>query len=249
MAIKLSGLSRGRFASRGAFSRAGAFSLVELLVVIGIIGVLLSLLMPALARARQHANSVKCMSNLRQIGLALQIYSETYKGWLYPVGARDPVTGVPRTLGLEPGLPKEQRWPSLVFQPPVWNPPIMLCPSDFEPAEEHSYLLNKHLADRGVKFGRSRVGQLDSTQVVVMGEKVSSQGDYYMSRETAFEASEFQRVVEPYRHGPRLGSNYLYLDKHVSTTPPNEALRGIDPWEAGLGNPAPPGPAPGPGGQ
>ena len=135
----------------------GAFSLVELLVVIGIIGVLLALLRPALARARQQANSVKCQSNLRQIGLALQIYSENYKGWLYPVGAPGP-GGVPRTLGLEPGLPKEQRWPSLVFDPPVWNPPIMLCPTDFEPAEEHSYVLNKHLADRGVKFGRSRVG-------------------------------------------------------------------------------------------
>jgi prepilin-type N-terminal cleavage/methylation domain-containing protein len=239
MRRNLSGRVRAGSAARPA--PRPAFSLVELLVVIGIIGVLLALLMPALARARQQANSVKCQSNLRQIGLALQIYSENYKGWLYPVGAPGP-GGVPRTLGLEPGLPKEQRWPSLVFEPPVWNPPIMLCPTDFEPAEEHSYVLNKHLADRGVKFGRSRVGQLDSTQVVVMGEKVSRQGDYYMSRDTAFGPSEFTRVVEPYRHGPRLGSNYLYLDKHVSTTPPNEALMGLDPWDAGLGTGQPPAP-------
>jgi prepilin-type N-terminal cleavage/methylation domain-containing protein len=218
----------------GTAAPAG-FSLVELLVVIGIIGILVSLLMPALARVRQHANSVKCQSNLYQIGSALQMYSNEYRGWLYPVGPKDPITGVPKTLGLEPGLPREQRWPSLVFDPHVWNPPIMLCPSDFEPAEEHSYLLIKHLADRGVRFGRSRVGQLDSTQVVVMGEKVSSQGDYYMSRGNGFEPSEFFRVVEPYRHGARLGSNYLYLDMHVSTALPNDAVRGVDPWDLGMG--------------
>jgi prepilin-type N-terminal cleavage/methylation domain-containing protein len=214
------------------------FSLVELLVVIGIIGILVSLLMPALSRARQHANSVKCQSNLHQIAAALLMYSNTYRGWLYPVRGIDPRTGLPGTLGLEPGMPKEQRWPSLVFDPPVWNPPLMLCPSDFEPAEEHSYVLNKHLADRGVRFGRSRVGQLDSTQVVVMGEKVSREGDYYMSS-GGMEPSEFYRVVEPFRHGAKLGSNYLYLDMHVSTTPPNEARQGLDPWDAGLGNTPP----------
>jgi prepilin-type N-terminal cleavage/methylation domain-containing protein len=211
------------------------FSLVELLVVIGIIGILVSLLMPALSRARQHANSVKCQSNLHQVAAALLMYSNTYRGWLYPVGGKDPLTGLPRTLGLEPGMPREQRWPSLVFDPPVWNPPVLTCPSDFEPAEEHSYVLNKHLADRGVRFGRSRVGQLDSTQVVVMGEKVSSQGDYYMSRGNGFEPSEFFRVVEAYRHGAKLGSNYLFLDMHVSTQLPSEAMRGVDPWDVGMG--------------
>ena len=233
---------RGR--RRRARRPASAFSLVELLVVIGIIGLLVALLVPALSRARQHANNVKCQSNLHQVGAALLIYSNAYRGWLYPVGPKDPVTGLPRTLGLEPGLPKEKRWPSLVFDPPVWNPPVLMCPSDFEPAEEHSYVLNKHLADRAVRFGRSRVGQLDSTQVVVMGEKVSSQGDYYMARGDSIEPSEFYRVVEPYRHGAKLGSNYLYLDMHVSTTLPVEAMQGLDPWDAGLGAPQQPQPGP-----
>src|SRR5882724_7915560 len=61
-----------------------AFTLVELLVVIGIIALLIAILLPALSKARESANTLKCLANLRSIVQGCQIYTSDNKGFIIP---------------------------------------------------------------------------------------------------------------------------------------------------------------------
>jgi prepilin-type N-terminal cleavage/methylation domain-containing protein/prepilin-type processing-associated H-X9-DG protein len=65
-------------------SRSSGFTLVELLVVISIIALLVSIMLPVLARARRHAQALLCSNNLRQVGVYAQMYSMDSKEYLLP---------------------------------------------------------------------------------------------------------------------------------------------------------------------
>jgi prepilin-type N-terminal cleavage/methylation domain-containing protein/prepilin-type processing-associated H-X9-DG protein len=194
------------------------FTLVELLVVIGIIALLIGMLMPALAASRAQAQSVACKSSLKQNYLFMQIYANENKGYMFP-------------QGMGAGQPRTQRWPLVVFRPPVWNPPTMTCPSDLEPREEHSYVVNNHFKRHQIRLGATK--GVSHSDVILMGEKKSSEPDYYM------DLQDFNRVVEQWRHGLRLGSNYLYMDGHVDTDRPDKARGAIDPWDPTVVDSAP----------
>ena len=66
--------------------RRNAFTLIELLVVISIIALLIALLLPALAAAKEDANAIICSNNLRQMAVAIQEYQDSWRGSRFPYG-------------------------------------------------------------------------------------------------------------------------------------------------------------------
>ena len=97
------------------------FTLIEMLVVIGIIVVLAGLLLPALTRAKAQAQATACLSNLRQIGLGLQIYVQDNNEHL-PV-MRDRAAGTDPATNPVPSV-------DVVLRNQLGNTNVLKCPSD-----------------------------------------------------------------------------------------------------------------------
>jgi prepilin-type N-terminal cleavage/methylation domain-containing protein len=105
-----------------------AFTLIELLVVIAIVSLLLSLLVPSLRKAKSNALRVACSHNLKQVALAVDLYTGDHDA-MYPC-AQDPVsTQPPYWLWMGRGW---RRWvePYLSTRIDVNTPSVLLCPAD-----------------------------------------------------------------------------------------------------------------------
>ena len=206
------------------------FSIIELIVVIGIIAILLALLFPTLRQANIRARHLACQSNMRQIGQAMMIYANENAGWLFPPDH-----------GLD--VPLSQRWFLLVLKatppkdensldPRDWTPKIMLCPADDpNPEEFHSYILNHHLVEHKVMYSSRPPANLTVSDVVVMGEKLTLSGNYYVETFPSTGNTSYYTQVDEARHGRILGSNYLFLDMHVGALDLKRPMFGVDPWD------------------
>jgi prepilin-type N-terminal cleavage/methylation domain-containing protein/prepilin-type processing-associated H-X9-DG protein len=165
-----------------------AFTIIELLVVIAIIAILAALLLPVLSRSKEAGRSTACISNLRQIGIALQLWVDANNNRMPEMRDQLMDTNSVPTNAL-PGV-------EVVLKDELGNTNVLRCPSDRQNLYERtgsSYawnsLLNGQVADN----------------LTVLGLSVSPHAIPVFFDKEGFHAAR----------GPARAINYLYADGHI----------------------------------
>lgn len=184
-----------------------AFTLIELLVVIAIIAILASLLLPALAKAKDKTRAATCLSNLKQWGVAAFMYSNGNNDVLCPDGDANPppYTGwyelLPPEIGLQPY--SQMPWATVANAEPTKS--IFICPSNPRRSNGNNlfhYCKNLLVNGSGTNQIRMKFSMVPTPSAIV-----------YLFDSKNLPANGTNNFIHTNLHN--VGAQFLFLDGHV----------------------------------
>ena len=207
----------------------GAFTLIELLVVIAIIAILAALLLPALSRAKESARAAQCLSQMRQIGLAVRFYADESED-AFPRSQHSAFSQGQLTWG-------RALAPQLGFSSTTWTNllrGVYHCPSDRR-STPWSYGQNVYfelgLSDDydGKPKTWHQLGAVPNPSATVLDAENTSSADHIMPN--FWTAPQDAVDVASLRHNHR--ANYTFVDGHAEARSFNtiyDPAHNVDAW-------------------